>query len=101
MKIVDDEMYDNKIYVAITNNGIILQCFGNEENAYTFATRECFKYINITDEISNIDSDIDADFKTKLNLIHEKCMDLIKNCDDYYHLVRIEEHTLDTEDIYE
>lgn len=110
MRISDDIMSDENIYIVISNGGKVLKCFGNKENAYGFATRECFKYCSFTmnennkeiiEEIYNVDADEYADFTTKLELIHKNYIHLIKTEMDYYNLVRVEEHELNTEDIYE
>ena len=108
MKINDDQMIDTTVYIVISNSGKILKCFGNEENAYSFATQECFKYIeendtnkSILEEIYDVDADEDADFEKKISLIHGNYEKLIRTEHDYYNLVHVEEHTLDTNDIYE
>lgn len=107
MKIQDDDILDFKIYIVISNCNRIQKCFGNEENAYLYATQECFNQIeekennkHIFEMIYNADSDLDADYTTKLKIIHDNFNDLIKSERHYHHLVYVEEYILDTEDIY-
>jgi hypothetical protein len=50
MKIDCDDIIDFTIYIVKRNSGEILKCFGNEENAYSFATRECFNFIKETEK---------------------------------------------------
>jgi hypothetical protein len=107
MRVYDDTIIDTKIYVVINNNGEILRCFANEDNAYSFAIRQCFNYIeennsnkHVFEELDNIDKDEKGDFKQKLEIIHERYEKLIKSDIDYYHLVRVEEYNLDTNDMY-
>lgn len=107
MKINDDEILDFTIYIVKRNSGEILKCFGNEENAYLFATQECFKYTretltnkHIFENIYNVDADLDADYTTKYNIIHENYNLLIQSDICYHYLAIVEEHSIDTNDIY-
>jgi hypothetical protein len=107
MKVNDDDIIDTIIYIVINNNGEILKCFGNEDNAYSYAIRECLSYIEENDsnkhlfeELDNIDKDEKGDFKQKLEIIHDHYENLIKSDVDYYYLVRVEEYDLDTNDIF-
>lgn len=107
MKLSDDYMYDSKLYIVISNSGVIIECFGNEENAYSFAIRECFKYIDenddnkhIFEDIYNVDSDESANYTKKLDIIHKNWSYLIKTEMDYHDLVNVEEHELNIQDIF-
>lgn len=107
MKVYDDTIIDTIIYVVINNNGEILRCFADEDNAYVFAIRECLNYIeennlnkNVFEELDNIDKDEERDFKEKLEIIHAHYEKLIKSDIDYHYLVRVEEYNLDTNDMY-
>lgn len=106
--IYDNEIENFNIFVVISNKGKIVKCFGNEENAYSFATRECFKYIEenydnkyLFKRIYDADDDYDSTYKTKLEIIHENYELLVRTDLDYHELLRVEEYELDTNDIYE
>lgn len=107
MKFSDNYLLDTKVYIVISNCGNILKCFGNKQNAYIFATRECFEYIeendnnkHILEDIYNVDADEYNDFTKKLELIHKNWVNLIKSDMDYYSIVHVEEHQLNTEDCF-
>lgn len=72
MKIQDDNILDFKIFIVKNWNCSTLFCYGNEDNAYSYAIRENFKLIennineynkDIFEKLESIDSDVNADFK--------------------------------------
>lgn len=74
----DDELVDATLYVVFGEDKSILKIYGNEENAYIYATRKSIEYMKknydmhgkLDDELDLIDADESADFKRKLSYIH-------------------------------
>ncbi len=109
MKIQDDDILDFQIFIVKNWNYSTLLCYGNEDNAYSYAIRENFKLIennknqynkDIFEKLESIDSNTNADFKEKLEIIWNNWQRLIVDSDDFYKLLQVEEYIMDTNDIY-
>lgn len=105
MRFEQGQLLDNSIYVIINNKGEILACLCNEESAYAYAVRECFKFIDENDLNKNIFDELEEEecsYEEKLNIIHNHHKKLIKTSDNYFDLAIVEELQLfDEENLYD